>query len=522
MGMTTAPPTTEIPELVSPGPRFFLARLLSRRVDIASLVAFRIAFGAIVLWEVSRYLERGWVLEYYVNPAYNFPYEGFEWVRPLPATGMIAVFAMLALCAFFFMVGLFYRTAALLVFLGLTYVFLLEQAVYLNHFYLLVLVGFLMVLVPAHHAYSLDATLGRVSRRDWAPAWSITLLQFQIGIVYFYGGIAKLNYDWLVQGEPLRHWLNDSQWFPLVGPLFAEPWAPYLVGWSGLAIDLLAPFLLLHRKSRPFMLTALLAFHFTNDRLFTIGVFPWFAIMASTVFLPADWPRRLSADFRARRLPILIGGAASLLLGLYMHQRFELVPALIAALGGAVVVWTFLDGFRPAAKQGQAYQSRTELPSAAAPSPLIGKALFVFLFAWVLVQALVPLRHFAIPGDVAWTEEGHRFSWRMKLRSKFGLAKFYAHDPATQTGFEIRVDSLLTADQYEEMSGKPHMIYQFAKFLEQRLKEEGKDHYQIRVAAFASVNYGPPGLMIDPSVNLTARSYSDFRHNSWIRHRPTD
>jgi hypothetical protein len=511
--MTTLAHTPETARAEQATARRRPADLLLQRVDIGSLVGFRIAFGAVVIWEASRYLERGWVLEYYVDPVYNFPFEGFEWVTPLPALGMIGVFLLLGVCAFLMMAGLFYRLAAPLVFLGLAYVFLLEQSVYLNHFYLVVLLGFLMTLVPAHHAASLDVSLGRVPRRSWTPAWSVHLLRFQLGVVYFFGGVAKLNYDWLVAGEPLRHWLAANRGFPVLGRLFEQPWAPYAVGWTGLAIDLLAPFLLLHRLTRPFMFGTLLAFHFINDRLFSIGIFPWFAIAATTIFLPPDWPRRFGDSFRTHRLPIVAGGAIALVLGIIMHRGFELVPAIVAALGGAIVVWTAIEALEPVPATA----------ASAAPvdlTPGRRRLLFGFLGAWAAVQVLVPLRHLAIPGDVAWTEEGHRFSWRMKLRSKDGYAKFYAHDPATGTGYEIRADSLLSADQFEEMSGRPHMIHQFARYLQGELERQGKGHYQIRVAAFGRVNYGEIGLMIDPSVDLSAQSYSDFRHQPWIRPRP--
>jgi hypothetical protein len=494
----------------------WLDRLLLRRVNSASLVVFRIAFGTIVLWEVARYFERGWVLEYYVDPIYRFSYEGFEWIPSLPAPGMIGAFALLALSSFLLMVGWFYRIAATLVWLGLAYVFLLEQAVYLNHFYLVVLIGFLMILVPAHHTSSLDAILGRVPRRDWTPSWSILLLRFQLGIVYFYGGIAKLNHDWMVEGEPLRHWLAQRTDFPLAGPLFDEPWAPYVVGWSGLVIDLGAPFLLLHRRTRPFMFSALLAFHFINDRLFSIGIFPWFAIAATTIFFPPDWPRRFAAGGRAHPILIVTGAAVSLLMGLYMHRGVELVPALVAALGGGLVVWTFMDGYGRRRLAQDAVWAETG-------SVTTGRTLvFAFLLTWALVQILVPLRHFAIPGDVAWTEEGHRFSWRMKLRSKDGLTKFYAFDPSTGSRLEIGTDSLLTPKQADEMAGRPHLILQFAKYLDRRLAAAGKGAYEIRVVAFARVNYGPLGLLIDPNVNLAEQTYSDFRPNHWIHPRPTE
>jgi hypothetical protein len=449
-----------------------------------------------------------------VEPIYNFPFEGFEWVRPLPALGMIGVFLSVGLCAFMVMTGLFYRLAAPLMFLGLAYIFLLEQAVYLNHFYLAVLIAFLMALVPVHHAVSLDTLLGRVSRRPWTPLWSVLLLRFQLGVVYFFGGIAKLNHDWLIAGEPLRHWLATSRSFPVIGGLLEAPWAPYAFGWSGLAIDLFAPFLLLHRRARPLMFGTLLAFHFINDRLFSIGIFPWFAIAATTIFLPPDWPRRFAQTLRQYPLPLLGGATISLAVGITMHRGFELVPAMVAALGGAIVVWTALEA-------RQSTEPVDRVPSGTRDFPQLKHAtLYTFLGVWVLIQVVVPLRHFAIPGDVAWTEEGHRFSWRMKLRSKNGLTKFYAYDPSTRTGSEISIDTLLTWGQIDEMSGRPHMIYQYARHLHRELEKQGKGHHEIRVAAFAILNYGRPGLMIDPSINLAAQSYSLVRHNGWIRPRP--
>ena len=46
---------------------------------------------------------------------------------------------------------------------------------------------------------------------------------------------------------------------------------------------------------------------------------------------------------------------------------------------------------------------------------LIGILLVYFIF-----QIGLPIRHWMIQDDVLWTEEGHRMSWRMMLRSKSG------------------------------------------------------------------------------------------------------
>ena len=52
--------------------------------------------------------------------------------------------------------------------------------------------------------------------------------------------------------------------------------------------------------------------------------------------------------------------------------------------------------------------------------PRFQKAMDSFVVIWMLFHLVTPLRHHGYSGDVAWTEEGHRFSWRMKLRSKVG------------------------------------------------------------------------------------------------------
>jgi surface polysaccharide O-acyltransferase-like enzyme len=95
------------------------------------------------------------------------------------------------------MVGFLYRIAAPLFFLAFTYFFLLDQTRYMNHFYLVCLISFLMCFLPAERAFSVDALLRRSIRSDVVPAWTLWLLRAQVGIPFFYGGIAKLNSDWV-------------------------------------------------------------------------------------------------------------------------------------------------------------------------------------------------------------------------------------------------------------------------------------------------------------------------------------
>ena len=187
--------------------------------------------------------------------------------------------------------GLFYRLAAALFFLGFTYVFLLEQARYLNHAYLVCLVSFLMAVLPAHRAGSLDAKLGLCRRLDTVPAWCLWLVRFQTGVVYFFGGVAKINADWLA-GEPLRAWLSRRMDYPLIGFLFGEEAVVMGMAWGGMLFDLLIVPLLMSGRTRIAGFAGVLFFNFTNALVFHIGIFPWLAIALSTVFFEPGWPRR--------------------------------------------------------------------------------------------------------------------------------------------------------------------------------------------------------------------------------------
>jgi len=208
------------------------AQRLFAPIDIASLVYFRIAFGAIMLWEVWRYFSKGWISRYWIDPVMNFTYYGFDWITPLPGPGMYILFAGLGILALAMMVGWHYRLSALLFFLGFTYSFLLEQARYLNHFYLICLISFLMIWMPAHRAFSVDAQQRPAIAAQVAPAWTLWLLRAQLGLVYFYAGVAKLNPDWLA-GEPLRTWLAARTDFPVIGHLFTTEWMVYLLSYGG-------------------------------------------------------------------------------------------------------------------------------------------------------------------------------------------------------------------------------------------------------------------------------------------------
>ena len=428
----------------------------SRPVDAASLAVFRMAFGLLMFFESVVYLTNGWVRELYGSPEFHFTFPGFDWVRPWPGDGMTVAFVVMAAASLMMALGLFYRMAAVVVFLVLTHVFLIDAAEYLNHLYLICLIAFLLVFAPAHRIWSLDAMRRPEPRVRTIPMAWIWLLRIQIGIPYFYGGIAKLNGDWL-RGEPMRMWLERRSDFPWVGRWFTEEWVVYFFSYGGLILDLAFVPMLLWKRTRLAAYGLVICFNGINAWLFDIGIFPWMMMAASLVFFPPDWPR-----------------------------------------------------FGRGAKRNE--ETRAKQP--------FGKPMMAAMAVWVAVQLLIPLRHWLYPGDVAWTEEGHMFSWRMKLRDKQAQEMtFRIRDPESGHEWGIEPGDFLTDRQKVRMAGQPDLIHQFALHLAEEYRKEYGSELEVRVNAIVSLNGGKPAALIDPEVNLAAQP-RDLRCKPWITRRP--
>lgn len=425
-----------------------LRKRAAEPVDGASLGLVRVAFGLLVADRCWSDLRDGFVDGALLEPAHRLTYDGFHWVAPWPGVGLHVHVVITALAGLLLAAGALHRVAALVFTLGHAYLFLLDETHYLNHDYLIGLLGLLLAALPADRALSV-----RALRRgaETIPRGAIWLLRAQIGLVYFYAGVAKLNADWL-SGWPLRIWLADRSAMPLVGPWLEEPWLAVLMSWSGAAIDLAAWPLLSHRRTRPWMFGVLLSFHFLNAQLFDIGVFPMLSVAVTTIFFAPDWPRRWLRLGEAR-------------------------------------------AHRPSRRPG---------------------ALFALGALWLAVQLALPLRPFFYPGDPSWTEEGHRFSWHMKLRDKDGEARFFARDPESGAVWELDLRALFTEPQISELSGRPHLLHQAAAIARADVRARLGVDPEIRVEARVSLNGRAPQLLVDPAVDLARAERPVFGHTPWI------
>ena len=238
------------------------------------MAVFRIAFGLLMLWEAWRYLNRGWVERHIYAAKLHFTYWPFDFVAPLPGEGLYVVLMLLRLFGFCAALGVCYRMSSVLLFLTVSYIFLVEKALYLNHFYLMCLFAGILAVVPAHRCFSVDSLLSK--GKGWpstVPCWAWWLILFQIAVPMTYGGLAKLNRDWL-RGEPLGAWLAERTEYPLIGPFVESDAFVWDMVYGAIAIDLFFLAYILPRRTRVFGYGILLVFHFLTALLFSIEFFP--------------------------------------------------------------------------------------------------------------------------------------------------------------------------------------------------------------------------------------------------------
>ena len=416
---------------------------LSRPIDRAILIYFRIGAGLLMSQEmINSYLIGKF--DEYVVPKFNFSYMFFEWVKPWPFEGMLLHYLVVILSGLLVAGGICYRLSATVLFLGYTSFFLMEMSEYINHHYLYCLISFWMIFLPLKN-----------KGPSTAPAWTLYLLLFHMGLAYFFGGIAKLNSDWIA-GTPMDIFLSARRDYPL-GFIYSQEWAPLFFSYGGILFDLLIVPLMLIPRTRKVGLMASLVFHLSNVMMFGLATFPWFSLLLTSMFFDPSWPRKI--PYFERLLP-----------------------------SGETV--------RPPSKL----------------SPL----LLSVLLAYVLVHLALPLRHFVLyPGSPNWSEEGHMFSWRMMLRSKASNAVFIVRNNQTLEMKIVSPKDYLTQRQINDLGGHPDMILQFSHFLRDEYQKRWDAPVSVYASSKVSLNGRPPREIIKPGVDLAKESRS-LSGQKWI------
>jgi hypothetical protein len=441
---------------------------LFKETSILPLVGFRIIFGMLMVIGTLRFLLNGWVDQLYIQPKFYFGF--IDGISPLPGNWMYLPFVLFLIGAIGIVFGAFYRFSTLLAFVSFTYIEILDKTNYLNHYYFVSLVLFLLCFVPANAYLSWDSNRNSSIQKTVVPKWTIRILQLQLGVVYFFAGVAKLNPDWLLHAQPLAIWLQAYRDLPIIGDFFASTWLAFAFSWFGCIYDLTIPFFLLSKKTRTYAYFFVVVFHIVTWSLFPIGVFPWVMIFSTLLFFPASF-----------------------------HKKWLT----------KIATWTRWK------------EHENSLTAHFQVNKLIATCVVVYVF----IQLVLPIRcFFQQPKTLFWHEEGMRFSWRVMLMHKEGFATFYVRDAKSKRELQIRNENFLTEGQVDQMATQPDMIKQYADHLYEKFNDsliqtsQGSFRIQnpsIHAEIFVSLNGRNAQLFLTKKHNLHEKKYT-FAPHTWL------
>ncbi|WP_130736326.1 HTTM domain-containing protein [Flavobacterium sp. J27] len=426
-------------------------RYVFREIDIAPLIVFRIFFGFLIACESFGAIATGWVKQVFIVPKFTFSFIGLDWLQPLSGNGMYYYFITMGFAGILIMLGLRYTIVMISFTIMWAGVYFMQKSSYNNHYYLVLLISFIMVFLPANRYKSLDIKLGLQSKKETMPYWVSLIFIIQIAIVYSYAALAKIYPDWL-DGTFTKNLLQGTTTRPFFLQLFSKKWFYLFIAYAGIFYDLVIVPFLLCKKTRTIALIASLFFHLFNAFVLQIGIFPFFALSFALFFYDSNSIKNIFFKKKKSIKPL--------------HEDL---------------------------KQK--------------------KLLFYLFIPFLILQLSLPLRHYFIKGDVLWTEEGHRLSWRMMLRERRGFISFVIVDNNTKQRTVYNYHKNLSPKQAYQLPTKPDFIWQYC----QKIKEEFKDKdISIYINCSNAINRKPYQTLINPKYDMAKAKWNYFFHNEWI------
>ncbi len=437
---------------------FDLKKYINSYADSSALVVFRVFFGVLMFFSIFRFWYNGWIETIYIEPLLHFKYYGFEWVKSLDEWNYL-LFAICVVTSILITIGYKYRISIILFFISFTYIELIDKTTYLNHYYFVSIISFMLIFVPANCKFSVDAYKNKIEYKQ-VPAWSIDIIKVMLFIVYFYAGLAKINSDWLIRAMPLSIWLPGKYDLPVIGFLMDEKWVAFTMSWCGMIYDLLIGFFLFSKKYRNIAFLFVIVFHIMTAIFFpSIGLFPYIMITSTIIFLNKNVHIAIIKYFKK----IFLLKSKNKILSKYKTNNFNIY------------------------------------------------VLSLFLF----VQILFPFRYMLYSGELFWNEEGYRFSWRVMLMEKAGHTTFTVIDKNSDNRIMVQNDKFLTTFQEKQMSFQPDMILEFAHYLGNFYKKQGFINPSVFVDSYVTLNKRISTRFIQKDFDLLSTKDS-FLKKKWL------
>ncbi|MEO9892349.1 HTTM domain-containing protein [Aurantibacter sp.] len=429
-------------------------KILYTKIDNSPLIIFRIFFGLLIALESYGAIITGWVRNTLVDPIFTFNFIGFDWLQPLPGIGMYVYFFVMGTFGLLVMLGFKYRFSMISFTILWAGVYFMQKTSYNNHYYLLLLISLIMCFFPANESHSLDVKKNPNLKSDSMYSYVKWIVILQLFIVYTYASVAKIYGDWL-DFSFVKLLMSGKAHYYVIGDILQKPYIHKIIGFTGIIFDLLIVPALLYKPTRKIAFLISIFFHMFNSIVFQIGIFPYLSL-AFTVFF-----------------------------------------------------------FDPETIRSIFFKKKTPFKSKDITIPTYKNLLVVVAGIYFCIQIILPIRHHFIKDDVLWTEEGHRLSWRMMLRSKSGRISFKVVNNKTNKATIVKLNEYLSKKQRRRIGSNPDFIWQFAQRIKKEYAEKGDD-ISIYANSKVSVNGKPFQTFIDPNADLAKVEWNYFWHNEWI------
>ncbi len=440
--------------ILKPG---FTQRLL-QQVNNSPLIAFRMIFGFLLCYHFLAAIFKGAIYSNFIAPPFTFTFIGFEFLQPLPGNGMYFYAGIMALFSFLILLGAWYRLATTGLAIMYTALYLMQKSDYNNHYYLLLLLCWIMVFMPANRYFAIDAKRNAVKLTNTCHRYYLWIFIAQVAIMYFFAAVAKLSSDWF-SGKFIAIQFSGLTKRFLTGMLYRQEWFQLLICYGGFLFDLLIVPFLLWKRSRNYAFFVSILFHLFNSYTFSIGIFPYLSIALNLFFLN---PQMIQRFFFWRQDTVI------------EDEHFLLANNL----------------------------KRRML--------LYGFCIYIFF------QLIIPMRSWFYPGNVFWTEEGYRMSWKMMMRTKSGSLYFKVKDPVSKKIWKAEPAKIFSPRQMMWLSTSPDIIWQYAQRLKKEFEEKGIPNVEVYAIGKVSLNRSEPKPMVDTTVDLGSVKWKAFRHSEWI------
>lgn len=452
------------------GKCFFIMKYFFEKVDNTNLIVFRVLFGLLMTIESWGAIVTGWVKKTFVDVNLTFNFIGFDWTQSLLGEQMYYVYLIMGALGVLIMLGMFYRVSIIAFFLLWSLTYFMQKENYNNHYYLIMIISFLLIFMPANRYLSVDSSL-RVRIKSYATErWNYLLFKVVIACVYIYAAIAKLTPGWYDNHFlPIRlgnsaNWFEDKIGKNAFIDLLRNPEFAQILSYAGIAFDFLIVPLLLIKPTRRLAFIFALIFHLFNSITLHIGIFPFFALSLCVFYFEAN---KINKWFFPKRGSIRV-------IQEYKNSYFR------------------------------------------------KKVITIFVLCFIVIQIYLPLRHWIIPEDVTWTEEGHRMAWRMMLRTKQGQGEFYVK---LKNGEETQenIYEYLKSHQVNGALSKPDLIWQMAQIIKSNYQKRGVEGIKVYFKnSYIKINNGPWHEFINPEIDLANTKWSYFGNQKWILPSPKD